>query len=459
MNELTRDVVIVGAGAAGLTAANELKKAGLSVVVLEARDRVGGRLWTDVVDGAMLEIGGQWVSPDQEALKETIADLGLETYRRYREGDSVYVNEAGELTRFTGEIFPVPPATERAMVALIEKLDAMVAEVDPDRPWEHPDAEALDRVSFEAWLEEQTDDQEARDNIALFIAGAMLTKPAYAFSALQALLMAASAGSFSNLVDADYILDERVVGGLQQVPLLLAERLGDDVLLGHPVHTIDWSDPSTGSETGVTVLTDGGLTVRARFVILAHAPILYPWIDFTPALPRLKQQMHQHISMGFVIKVHAVYDRPFWREQGLSGTAFSPYEIAHEAYDNANHGDERGTLVGFVSDRNADDLFRVSTEERRARILESLSHYYGPEALNPIVYFESDWGAEEWTRGAYAASFDLGGLTRYGADLRTPVGPIHFACSDMAGAGYQHVDGAIRMGRLVAANIVDETRA
>lgn len=452
MTELTRDVVIVGAGAAGTTAAHELKKAGLSVVVLEARDRVGGRLWTDVVDGAMLEVGGQWVSPDQDALKETLAELGLETYSRYREGDSVYIGRDGRLQRFTGEIFPVAPETEKEIIRLIEVLDGLVAQVDPDKPWEHPDAEALDRISFEAWLEEQTDDQEARDNIALFIAGAMLTKPAYAFSALQALLMAASAGSFSHLVDADFILDERVVGGLQQVPLLLAERLGEDVILGQPVTEVHWSDD------GVRVVTDNGLAVRARFVILAHAPILYPWIEFQPALPRLKQQMHQHISMGFVIKVHAVYDRPFWREQGLSGTAFSPYEISHEAYDNTNHGDDRGTLVGFVSDRNADDLFRVSAEERKERILESLSHYYGPEAKNPLVYFESDWGAEEWTRGAYAASFDLGGLARYGADLRTPVGRIHFACSDMAGAGYQHVDGAIRMGRLVAANIVEAAR-
>lgn len=453
MPEITRDVVVVGAGAAGLTAANELRKAGLSVVVLEARDRVGGRLWTDVIEGAMLEIGGQWVSPDQEALKEVIAELGLETYARYREGDSVYIGPGGELTRFTGEIFPVAAETEREMVRLIEKLDALVAEVDPDAPWEHPDAEELDRISFEAWLNAETADQEARDNVALFIAGAMLTKPAYAFSALQALLMAASAGSFSNLVDADYILDERVVGGLQQVPLLLAERLGEDVILEQAVSEVEWAD------AGVVVRTEADLTVRARFAILAHAPILYPWIEFIPPLPRLKQQLHQHISMGFVIKVHAVYDRPFWREQGLSGTAFSPYEISHEAYDNTNHGDERGTLVGFVSDRNADDLFRVSAEERKARILESLSHYYGEQALTPQVYFESDWGAEEWTRGAYAASFDLGGLHRYGADLRTAVGPIHFACSDMAGAGYQHVDGAIRMGRLVAEQILAGARA
>lgn len=452
MAEITRDVLIVGAGAAGLTAANDLRKAGLSVAVLEARDRVGGRLWTDVIDGAMLEIGGQWVSPDQEALKEAIAELGLTTYQRYREGESVYIGPSGDLTRFTGDIFPVKPETEKVMVDLIEKLDAMVAEIDPDRPWAHPDAEALDEVSFEHWLAVQTDDQEARDNIALFIAGAMLTKPAHAFSTLQALLMAASAGSFSNLVDADFILDERVVGGLQQVPLLLAERLGDDVLLNQPVRSLEWG------ETGVTATTDE-MTIRARYAILAHAPVLYNRISFVPPMPRKQHQLHQHLSMGFVIKVHAVYDRPFWREQGLSATAFSPYELVHEAYDNTNHGDERGTLVGFVSDTHADGVFELSAEERKERILESLSHYYGPEAKNPVVYYESDWGSEEWTRGAYAASFDLGGLHRYGKDLRAPVGPIHFACSDLAGAGYQHVDGAIRMGHLVASGIVEASRS
>src|SRR3954451_19025256 len=447
MTEITRDVVIIGAGAAGLTAAMELKKAGLTVAVLEARDRVGGRLWTDDIDGATLEIGGQWVSPDQDALIETLGELGLETYSRYREGINIYLGQNGERRTFEGEIFPVAPATEQEIVSLIDRLDALVAEIDPERPWAHPRAKELDEISFRRWLETQTDDEEARQNIGMFIAGAMLTKPAHAFSALQALLMAASAGSFSNLVDADFILDKRVKGGLQQVPLLLAARLGDDVQLSAPVRTLRWD------ETGVTAIADG-VEVRARFAILAVPPVLISRISYEPPLPRRQQQLHQHLSMGFVIKVHAVYETPFWREDGFSGTAFSPYEVVHEAYDNSYDGDPRGTLVGFVSDESADDVFRLTPEERKARILESLSHYYGEQALNPVVYYESDWGSEEWTRGAYAASFDMGGLARYGSDLRTPVGPIHFSCSDMAGKGYQHVDGAIRVGRETAAAIV-----
>jgi putrescine oxidase len=452
MNEITRDVVVIGAGAAGLTAANALRKAGLSVAVLEARDRVGGRLWTDEIDGAMLEIGGQWVSPDQDALIDTVAELGLETFSRYREGDSVYIGPDGVAHRFTGEMFPVSAETERVIAEITERLDAMVAEIDPDRPWAHEKAAEWDRISWDAWLRTQTDDDEAVRNLAFATGSAMLTKPTHSFSLLQSLLMAASAGSYSHLVDADFILDKRVVGGLQQVPILLAERLGDDVLLNEPVRTLEWG------ESGVTAIAES-TTVRARFAIIALAPNLYSRISYVPALPRLQHQMHQHLSMGFVIKVHAVYETPFWRDKGLSGTAFSPYELSHEAYDNTNHGDARGTLVGFVSDQTADDLFRLSAEERKERILESLSHYYGPEAKNPIVYYESDWGSEEWTRGAYAASFDLGGLSRYGADLRTPVGPIHFACSDLAGAGYQHVDGAIRMGREAAAHIIEEDRA
>lgn len=451
MLNLDRDVVIVGAGPSGLTAARELKKAGLSVAVLEARDRVGGRTWTDTIDGAMLEIGGQWVSPDQTALMGLLDELGLKMYSRYRDGESVYLAPDGSRTRYTGASFPVSETTATEMDKLIAILDGLAAEIGPEEPWAHPKARELDTISFHHWLRRNSTDEEARNNIGLFIAGGMLTKPAHAFSALQAVLMAASAGSFSNLTDEDFILDKRVIGGMQQVSLLIAAELGDDVVLNSPVRTINWEPAGEGHR--VTVESERA-TVNARFVIMAVPPNLYSRVSYNPPLPRRQHQMHQHQSLGLVIKVHAVYSTPFWREDGLSGTGFGADALVQEVYDNTNHGDARGTLVGFISDEKADAVFELSAEDRKKKVLESIASFLGEKALDAEVYYESDWGSEEWTRGAYASSYDLGGLHRYGKDQHANVGPIYWSSSDLAAEGYQHVDGAVRMGQATAARIV-----
>lgn len=455
MLNLDRDVVVVGAGPSGLTAARALKKAGLTVAVLEARDRVGGRTWTDTVDGAMLEIGGQWVSPDQTALLALLDELGLETYSRYRDGESVYIGADGTPVRYTGESFPVSAATAAEMDKLTGLLDALAAEIGPAEPWAHPKARELDTISFHHWLRQNSADEDACNNIGLFIAGGMLTKPAHAFSALQAVLMAASAGSFTHLTDEDFILDKRVIGGMQQVSLLQAAELGADVVLDSPVRTISWepiTDGGNGAGYRVTAVSERA-TVNARFVIMAVPPNLYSRVSFNPPLPRRQHQMHQHQSLGLVIKVHAVYGTPFWREDGLSGTGFGAGSLVQEVYDNTNHGDSRGTLVGFISDEKADAVFELSAEDRKRAVLESIAGFLGEKALDPEVYFESDWGSEEWTRGAYASSYDLGGLHRYGKDQHAPVGPIYWCSSDLAAEGYQHVDGAVRMGQFTAARI------
>ncbi|RJN32393.1 flavin monoamine oxidase family protein [Nesterenkonia natronophila] len=458
------DVVVVGAGPAGLMAARRLQEDGLSVIVLEARDRVGGRTWSSTVNGARLEVGGQWVSPDQTELLGLLDALDMQTFARHRDGSSVYMAPDGERHIYDGNDFPGTAETTLEINRLTHLLDELSDEIDPAAPWAHPRARELDTVSFHHWLRLQSGDELACQTVGLFVAGGMLTKPAHAFSALQAILMAASAGSFSNLTDEDFILDRRVIGGMQSVSERLALELGEGVVhLNTPVRAIrrkataqarDEPQAAKGSVAGRITVWSDQMTVESRFAVIAVPPNLYGAINFDPPLPREQHQMHQHQSMGLVIKVHAVYSTPFWRTKGLSGTGFGPAETCQEVYDNTNYNDERGTLVAFVSDETADELLAVSDADRRAKILESLSRYLGHEAREPEVYYESDFASEEWTRGAYAASFDLGGLHRYGPLQREPVGALHWACSDIAAEGYQHVDGALRQGRRAAEDIL-----
>ena len=451
MKHLERDVVVIGAGPSGLTAAYELVKAGKSVAVLEARDRVGGRTWTDTMDGATIEIGGQWISPDQTGLYSLIEELGIETFERYKQGKSVYRTEAGEAIIYEGEDFPVGEATVAEMNKLISIMNELAAGMNPDKPWEHPQAEELDKISFHHFLRENSSDEVACNNIGLFIAGGMLTKPAHTFSALQAVLMASSAGSFDNLVDEDFILDRRMKTSMQGVSIAVAERLPEDTLfLENPVLKLEWS------EDGV-VAHGADVTVKAKKAVLAVPPNLYNRISYFPPLPRWQHVTHQHQSMGLVIKVHAVYDTPFWREEGLSGTCFGPNHLVQEIYDNTFDGESTGTLVGFISDLEADKIWAMDTDaERKEAILKAMAEFLGEKTLDPKVFYLSDFGSEEWTRGAYATSYDLGGLYRFGPSQNENVGPIYFSSSDLAGEGYQHVDGAVRMGRRNAARILAE---
>jgi len=443
MGAIETEVVVVGAGIAGLTAARTLAGEGRDVLVLEARDRVGGRTENVEIGGQPNEIGGQWVAPYQDFLRGLLEELGIELFPSHRSGRHVYVGPDGTVSRYEGHDAPLPDAAGRSYADAVAKLDALAASLDPEAPWEHPDAAALDAVTYETWLEAEVEHEAARDLLRSFLAGGFMTKPAQSFSLLAGLWVIAGAGSVDNLFEPDLCLAYRVVGGSQLIALRLAEELGERVRLGSPVRELDWD----GDRVRVTA---GGDTVAARRAVVAIPPNLTGGIRFDPVLPPWRLRLEQHLSQGSVIKALAVYETPFWRDEGLSGEGFAPYELVREVYDNTPPSGEPGVLCTFLAGENAERAGRLAPDERRDLVLDGFERFFGPAALEAVDVVERDWSAEEFTRGAYCATFDVGGLARLGPDLRRPIGPIHWACTDISGVGNMHMEGAARSGRAAA---------
>jgi putrescine oxidase len=438
------EVVVIGGGIAGLTAASELAAAGTDVAVLEARDRVGGRTWNTKIGGEANELGGQWVAPYQSAMHELLADLEIELFPSFRTGEHVYVDPKGTSHRYDGHDAPMGQVSEKAFEVADAKLDSLAKELDPEAPWEHPDAERLDGITLESWLRDEVSDEMARDLLRSWLAGGFLAKPAHTFSLLQALWMIAGAGGTYELFEPDQCLAYRVVGGSQLISIRLAERLGERVALNAAVREIRWGEDSVEVEAD-------GVVAKGRRAIVAVPPNLTNSIRFRPALPAWRMRMAQAMSQGSINKVLAVYETPFWREDGLSGQGFAPYELVRELYDNSPPSASAGVLCTFLAGENA--------EQRRREVLQGMAKYVGARALEPVDYIETDWSAQEWTRGAYGTSFGPGGLTRFRDDIRRPVGSIQWACTDIAGVGHIHMEGAIRSGRRAAESCLEGVAA
>jgi monoamine oxidase len=252
-------------------------------------------------------------------------------------------------------------------------------------------------------------------------------------------------GTFERLINtAGGAQESRFVGGSQLVSINVAKQLGKRVVLGAPARRIE----QTGG--GVRVDCDGGVVARGKQVIVAMAPTLAGRIEYEPALPALRDQLTQRVPMGSVIKCEAVYDKPFWRDAGLTGQAVSDASPVRITFDNTPPDGSPGVLLGFIEGAAAREYGSKSAGERRTAVLNNFATYFGQAALKPRAYYEMNWSTEEWTRGCYTGYTPPGVLLDYGPALREPVGRIHWAGTETATIWAGYMDGAVRSGQRAA---------
>jgi monoamine oxidase len=460
------DVVVIGAGFAGLTAARNVVAGGRSAIVLEARDRVGGRVWNhDLPGGHISERGGTFVGPTQDKVMALADQLSIGTFETYDTGDDVYVADGQRSTYSDTSVFGTAPPDPEIVVPLatiVPGLDSMSTNVPVTAPWEAANAAAWDGQTLETYLTSQpTSNQRFLEVAALAtrtIFGAELRELSFLFT----LFYIASSGDEThpgtferNFDTRDGAQQSRIIGGSQEIALRVAEQLGGAsrrtgggrVVLGTPVRRI------VQGAHGVSVYSDR-LAVSAKQAIVAVPPTLAGRIYYEPILPFERDQLTQRYGQGTLTKVGAVYDKPFWREAGLTGGAVATGGPVSATFDDSPPDGSIGIVFGFVGGDNARAYNASSPTARRSHVLNQFTTFFGRRALSPTAYLETNWSGEEWTRGCPVGIPATGALLAYGSRLREPVGRLHWAGTETSTYWNGYMDGAVRSGERAAAEVL-----
>ncbi len=436
------DVVVIGAGLSGLTAAHRLRQFGARVAVFEAASRVGGRVASARVGGVHVDLGGTFVGPGQDRIVALADEVGVSRFPTYTAGQNV-IRWRGQHRRYRGTVPPVGASLlDVGRVQLT--LDRLARSVPCGDPASAPQAAQWDAESLGSWLRRSHASAAARDLIAIAGRTTWGCEPDE-ISFLHALHYIHQAGGLSAMLDtAGGAQEEHFVEGSHEIAVRLAAGLGDALRLDSPVRRVE----AEGGE--VRVSTDRE-TVRARTVIVAVPPSLRTRIEFSPALPPVQTQMSQRWPAGVLSKAYAVYDRPFWRDHDLSGQGVSDTGPAFITFDAGPAGpDAPGVLLGFIGGVYAREWDDLPLAERRARALSSFADLFGPRALDATGYIDQRWGAEPWVAGGPTAAPGPGAVVPYASALATPVGRVLWAGTETASRWTGFMDGAVRAGERAA---------
>lgn len=440
----TTDVIVVGAGLAGLSAARRLEQAGLSVQVLEARDRVGGRTWTVELDGGRYDAGGQWTGPSQQRMMALVDELGLQTESTYHSGRKVLELD-GEVSTYSGTIPRISVWKLVRMQLAIWRIEWLCRRVPVLAPWTAATAAEWDGMSALDLVQQRLEDPQvvALTNAAVrVIFGADLAD----ISALHFLHYLHSGGGLTKLIETHGGNQDRsVVGGAQQLCEGLAAKL----------HRVELAAPVTAVHQDlqcVTVHSGAGRYQAQRLVMAIPIPLLER-IAWTPTLPPARSALHAQTRMGHTVKCQVRYRQAFWRDAGFTGEAVCTAGPLNVAFDGMVGGAEPALLV-FVTGRPAMGWSERDPQQRHQLIVDSLVRWFGPQAAEPLAIHETDWSTQEHSGGAPVVLFEQGALTAHGEALREPVGRIHWAGTATARECTGFMEGALESGERVADEVL-----
>jgi monoamine oxidase len=455
------DVIVVGAGLAGLTAARKLRAAGKSVYLLEAQNRVGGRtLSEDIGDGEIADLGGTFVGPTQDHILDLIKELGIPTFPTYATGNNVFVGSDGRREEFPSNtpVFgtaPADPATAPDTAVAVAQLDDMASKLSVDKPWADANAATWDRQTLDSWLRENTSgSKEFMDLVSAATEPIFGAEPSE-ISLLYTLFYIASSGNEQNIGTFERNFnttggaqETRIEGGAQTISIKMAEQLGRRVVKKAPVRRIDQG------RFGVRVWTDKAVRYSGKRVIVAMPPALANRIVFHGGMPPLRDQLMQRIPQGTLRKFEAIYEKPFWRDKGLSGQVVSNIGPIKVTFDASPKDGSPGVILGFIGGHEARIWTPRSVEDRKNACLDNLAKYFGEEARNIKAFHEKDWASDPWARGCPVGVMAPGTLSEFGPALREPVGKVHWSGTETSNYWCGYMDGAVRAGERAAAEVL-----